>query len=211
MRVEPRKPWRRGNSLSRVLGCLGLLSALAATGCITSYVVSSVNDESATGSTAHKTETSSSTGQDSSNPGGSSATPDLDTASSSESSTESSGTASDASTSSDSLDTLPACPGKKIRCGLLCVDVRNDSQHCGGCFVGCSTPASCIVGECLASCDQGCAFDEECNLDNLCVCKDAKSHCGAECVDLGTDPAHCGACGRACAASQTCVSGQCRS
>jgi hypothetical protein len=33
--------------------------------------------------------------------------------------------------------------------------------------------------------------------------------CGKRCVNLGTDPQHCGSCGRQCAATELCQEGQC--
>lgn len=40
-------------------------------------------------------------------------------------------------------------------------------------------------------------------------CLDAGTRCGASCVDLATNPVHCGACGNACGAGQSCRSGSC--
>lgn len=40
-------------------------------------------------------------------------------------------------------------------------------------------------------------------------CAASHSACGALCVELASDAAHCGACGRACDAGQPCVEGQC--
>jgi hypothetical protein len=40
-------------------------------------------------------------------------------------------------------------------------------------------------------------------------CARPRSLCGGRCVDLGASAAHCGACDRACATAETCVSGQC--
>lgn len=214
MRVRPKRssgPSLRFRASQWVSWCF---SMFAAQGCMTSYVVSAASS-SGEGeselSTKATTQTLSSTKDDSSSQSESSSKTKQD-GSSSPDATESTTTDSGASsTSSDITDTLPACPGKKIRCGLLCVDVRNDAQHCGGCFVGCAAPASCIGGQCLRSCDEGCSADEECNIEQLCACKDAKTHCGAECVDLGSSVAHCGACGRVCGPAQTCLAGQCRS
>lgn len=41
-------------------------------------------------------------------------------------------------------------------------------------------------------------------------CPAGATRCGAECVDLRTDRAHCGRCDRACSASTTCMIGHCR-
>ena len=41
------------------------------------------------------------------------------------------------------------------------------------------------------------------------TCPDALTLCGTVCVDLATHTSHCGACDRACAAGQTCISGVC--
>jgi hypothetical protein len=38
----------------------------------------------------------------------------------------------------------------------------------------------------------------------------AEDRCGGECVDLATDPQHCGECGYACTASEVCSAGSCR-
>lgn len=205
MRVEAKSPWVSSGNL-----CLGrflCIATLLHQGCVTSYVVSSepIKEQSSTLDQTVQTTTSLT-----------STDPKTSTASPSTPGTTSSTVETGQSESASSLDqestgALPDCPGKKIRCGLLCVDVRNDAQHCGGCFVGCGAPASCILGQCLRACDPGCRDDEDCTEENLCVCKDAKTHCGAECVDLGSSSAHCGACGHACLASQKCISGQCRS
>lgn len=40
-------------------------------------------------------------------------------------------------------------------------------------------------------------------------CKDPKTKCGATCKTLQSDPRHCGGCGKACAAGESCVSGHC--
>lgn len=43
-----------------------------------------------------------------------------------------------------------------------------------------------------------------------CGCPHHKKRCGSKCVDLKDNPQHCGACGNACATSETCVSGTCQ-
>jgi hypothetical protein len=40
-------------------------------------------------------------------------------------------------------------------------------------------------------------------------CKGGRSRCGKRCVDLKTDPAHCGACGNGCGADGICQGGKC--
>lgn len=41
-------------------------------------------------------------------------------------------------------------------------------------------------------------------------CPNGTIKCGAVCVDLQTDPQHCGSCPHACASNETCRGGQCR-
>jgi hypothetical protein len=45
--------------------------------------------------------------------------------------------------------------------------------------------------------------------DAGCVCPEGTVDCGGECVDLDTDPQHCGACPNACEPTQSCVGGAC--
>ena len=40
-------------------------------------------------------------------------------------------------------------------------------------------------------------------------CTAPRLDCGEQCVDVGNDPANCGACGHACAAGQPCAGGAC--
>src|SRR5262249_44063032 len=42
------------------------------------------------------------------------------------------------------------------------------------------------------------------------VCAPNETQCGANCVDLQSDPANCGACGRACGAGLVCSMGTCQ-
>lgn len=93
-----------------------------------------------------------------------------------------------------------SCPERLTNCNGGCVDVMNgfNSQNCGECGRYCLW-ASCIAGRCC-SVSSGC-----CALGQIsCV-----PIMGVQCVDPASDPLHCGGCGRACAAGQTCTSGVC--
>jgi hypothetical protein len=83
-------------------------------------------------------------------------------------------------------------------------DLRSASRHCGTCGNTCPARANatpvCAGGSCGYTCANGYA---DCNADPLDGCE----------TELGRDPQHCGACGRACnlprAASTTCLAGAC--
>jgi MYXO-CTERM domain-containing protein len=55
---------------------------------------------------------------------------------------------------------------------------------------------------------QGCTPDRFCD-SGSCVCQLGTTDCDGNCVDTQTHPDHCGACGNACDASQSCESGAC--
>lgn len=45
--------------------------------------------------------------------------------------------------------------------------------------------------------------------ERACAATPGRAWCGAQCVELASDPSHCGACGRACAGGMTCGEGRC--
>ena len=63
-------------------------------------------------------------------------------------------------------------------CDGTCVDLRDDSQHCGECGQSCGGESSC---------------------DNGICCAPGLSNCNGECVDTDEDTEHCGGCGSICA------------
>lgn len=62
----------------------------------------------------------------------------------------------------------------------------------------CTWPARCIESVCVPPPDEG-----------LC-CPDGQDSCDGTCVDVATDPDHCGGCGQGCAESDSCSNGECR-
>ncbi len=80
------------------------------------------------------------------------------------------------------------------------VDLRSDVGHCGACATACpsgaNSAASCVASACVLTCA---ATFVNC---------DGNAANGCE-VDAVSDRANCGACGHACAASETCQSGGC--
>jgi hypothetical protein len=74
-------------------------------------------------------------------------------------------------------------------------DLRGSNANCGRCGTVCGAGAVCSGGACGSICGAGTTF------------------CGGRCVDLGSDIAHCGACGMACPAranaATTCAARAC--
>ncbi len=77
-------------------------------------------------------------------------------------------------------------------CGDLCeVDFTSDPKNCGACGVVVPKGKSCVDGAVSL------------------VCPEGKTPCGDKCVDLMTDPAHCGKCDQEIdEASMQCVGGK---
>lgn len=73
----------------------------------------------------------------------------------------------------------------------VCVNTKNDPNHCGACNQPCAEGESCASGTCSSQCSGG------------------TTSCGGTCVNTQTDSANCGACNTACPAGQGCVAGQC--
>ena len=84
------------------------------------------------------------------------------------------------------------------------MDLRSDPFHCGTCEQECDE--DCCKGECCFP-----AGGQVC-LSHGCGCADHRlSPCGANCVDLQTDPFNCGACSTFCPEGTVCEDGQCTS
>lgn len=90
------------------------------------------------------------------------------------------------------------------------VDLRSDYRNCGACFSACSSNGAtprCVARQCVPICISGRATCENSSVDT--------SNNGCE-ADLVYSNTHCGACGRACLASNLphtatayCTNGQC--
>lgn len=101
-----------------------------------------------------------------------------------------------------SSDATLTCGAGLTACGDACYDLQRSSLHCGSCTNACalqSARAACTTGRCAVDlCFAGYA-DCDGRADNGCE------------VHLESDPASCGACGRACPAPQVCSNGACAS
>lgn len=84
----------------------------------------------------------------------------------------------------------PMCPSGQDMCADVCVDLVNDSSHCGACENVCPGGSACTASKCV--CD---AAGEEL--------------CGDTCVDTTSSTQHCGGCDQPCGGGMICSSGQC--
>ncbi len=96
---------------------------------------------------------------------------------------------------------VPGCEGSLTRCGAECVNLGNNTSHCGACGRTCPSLLNAIT-----ACGGGmCA---------LVGCMGAFANCdrdprnGCE-ILVTTDPRHCGMCGRECPAGASCVNSRC--
>ncbi len=129
--------------------------------------------------------------------------------------------------------TTQPCGVGNACCDGRCVDTTSDAQSCGSCGNACAEGSACCVGRCVgtASDARHCGrCGNVCNLPGagsqctagacrVTACDPGRADCdgssanGCE-VTLDADPAHCGACGRACTAgagaTARCLEGRCR-
>lgn len=84
------------------------------------------------------------------------------------------------------------------------------SATCGGCCSG----KTCQAGTSDTACGQGgeacvdCGDNAQCSGGD-CLCDEGFDACDGECVDMQTDPDHCGLCGKICEGGTECVGGIC--
>jgi len=96
------------------------------------------------------------------------------------------------------------CPSGRACCDGACVNPQDNTAHCGGCGMVCAVAngaATCTAGSCAVASCAGSFGDCDTMAANGCE------------TDTATSAAHCGACGRACAARAnagvTCAAGAC--
>lgn len=116
-------------------------------------------------------------------------------------------------------------------CAGACIPVTGDTHNCGYCNVACASGATCANGQCSSDCDAGtCEPGSTCTrlpstpsacFPNTCTPTSQNDYCaltsgsvgvccGAGCVDVKTDSANCGSCGRVCAGGTVCAAGTCQ-
>lgn len=85
----------------------------------------------------------------------------------------------------------------EMMCGDVCVDIKSNELHCGGCEITCKDDEHCDAGACQK---------EE------VTCKESKGElkCGEECIDVTSDNNHCGACDHRCNSDETCIDKTCQ-
>lgn len=124
---------------------------------------------------------------------------------------------------------VSCCPG------LGCRAFEHDPTSCGGCGISCGPGELCVEGACQCgetlgssggtACLPGeacCGTPAECQPATAPECACGTSLCGSgqsccevaesvdACVSTWRDIEHCGGCGQACGAGETCVAGGCR-
>lgn len=94
-----------------------------------------------------------------------------------------------------------SCASGLTACNGACVDVVSDVNHCGACGTTCSgsqaSAMACVGGQCAVAACQPSWGNCDANAANGCE------------TSLVSNTTHCGACGRTCAAGQSCRQGMC--
>ena len=99
------------------------------------------------------------------------------------------------------------CPAGQVKCAGKCVDVTSDPKHCGSCTGHCGPNKTCVNGQCVATSPNAGGANSSGGAGN---CPAGQVKCAGKCVDVTSDPAHCGNCNYRCGAGQSCMAGVCQ-
>jgi alpha-tubulin suppressor-like RCC1 family protein len=106
------------------------------------------------------------------------------------------------------------CAAAMSLCGERCTDLARDNANCGACGNICSAGRSCVSGTCAGfdagtdvprdtgadvPRDAGTDVPRDAGVDSGPRCSEGRTYCVADCVDLATSVANCGACENVCA------------
>jgi Stigma-specific protein, Stig1 len=98
-------------------------------------------------------------------------------------------------------DSACICQSGATDCNGQCVVLATDPNNCGACGKACAADELC-ESQTDAGVANGSACVKDCSVGT-------QVRCGSSCINLQTDPNHCGACGAACSDSQSCHAGKC--
>lgn len=82
----------------------------------------------------------------------------------------------------------------QLKCDRLYADCDQDPSN--GCETSIQSMEHC--GACNTACSPGQVCGTNARGEASCLCPPGQTLCGSSCVDLGTDPTHCGACSVSC-------------
>lgn len=109
----------------------------------------------------------------------------------------------------DAGECVAECGDGRVACSRACVDLSSDPFHCGECTETCDLDGACVAGDCVDACGDTCDGTTEVCTNGECECRSGFFDCGGACVDVDTNPAHCGACDRGCD-GLPCGDGECQ-
>ena len=109
----------------------------------------------------------------------------------------------------DAGECVEACRDGRVDCARACIDLTSDPFHCGECSEVCDLGGECVASDCKDACGDTCDRGREVCVDQECRCRAGFTMCGGTCVDLETDPEHCGECDMGCG-GLPCGAGECQ-
>jgi hypothetical protein len=96
----------------------------------------------------------------------------------------------------------PSCNSDETCRGGMCTVLNDDVRNCGACGNNCRIGEECAKGECSCEGGSACVGNQRC-------CPPQSNGTPGGCFDTSSDPAHCGACDKACGAGESCRAGVC--